>query len=299
MGDLGRVDALVSYHYYGDTDVMEQLTRVGRLRLIGDSGAYSAHASGAVIDLPSYAGWLNRWGRDLAWAASLDVIGDPVASMRNWLTLRDFGLTTVPTVHAGADLSTLDAYAAEGATLVGLGGMAGNGPARRAWRWTVAMFRYARDHHPQVRFHLWGVTHRRYLDQLPAYSADSSGLLTQAIRFGELRLFDPATGGDRNVELDGREVFAHGSFIRRVYGVDPAEIQRSHGGNWQTLVQVAASSAQQYAGWLQQRHRVTPPALLADRSPGPGTRVHVVATDPAYLLAAVGIDVPTTKRGTK
>ena len=281
------VDALVSFHYYGaDADMAALVINTGRVRVIGDSGAFSALTQGAHIDLDAYATWVHRWREHLYWAASLDVIGDPVASYRNWKTLRDrHQLATVPTLHAGADTSWLDAYAGEGVDFVGLGGMAGIGQAPRAYRWAVGMFRHARANHPGVRFHLWGVTNRTFLDSLPAYSADSSGAIGQAYRYGSLRLFDPASGKHLSVMLRGRNVYRAGSLLRRVYGVDPAEIETSHSGNRVTLVQIAVAVTQQYALWLQRRHgHVSAPSWgvrHGDRcgqvATADGPLVHVVA----------------------
>ncbi len=246
------VDALVSYHYFPDESDMLPLVESGRLTLIGDSGAFSALTQGASVDIGAYADWVNRWREHLLWVASLDVIGDPVGSMRNWRKLRE--------------------------------------------RWAVAMLRRARDRHPGVRYHLWGVTNRRYLDSLPVWSADSSGTLSRVVRYASLRLFDPATGHDHNVLLAGRNIYAHGQLLRRVYGVDPADIERSHAGNRQILIALMAAVTQQYAGWLGRRHGVTPPALLDGRiGDEPGPRIHLVSTRDD-LLTAVGSPIPE-KRG--
>jgi hypothetical protein len=274
------VDALVSYHYYADDKVMTALTSTGRLRLIGDSGAFSALTQGAAIDLGAYAAWVARWQDHLCWAASLDVIGDARASHRNWFALRDrYGLDTIPTLHAGTDMSWLDAYGRDGVDYVGLGGMAGTGQAGRAYRWAVHAFRYARDRWPDMRFHLWGVTNRKFLDHLPAYSADSSGILGAAYRFAQLRIFDPATGLHHNVALRAgqRGVYRLAPLLRRVYGVQPAQIETSHPGNRVMLIQLAAASTQQYAAWLQRRHQVKAPTYGLRDAPTRGTRVHMVA----------------------
>lgn len=291
------VDGLVSFHYFPGENDMRPLVDTGRFRLIGDSGAFSAHTSGVPIELGTYAEWVTRWREHLLWVAGLDVIGDQEATWRNWLKLRDrYGIESVPTVHAGTDPAALDRYVAEGASLVGLGGMAGRGQAVKAWPWAVEMFRRARRRHPGVRYHLWGVTSRRYLDQLPAWSADSSGTLSRVVRFASLRLFDPVDGRDHNIALTRRNVYAHGHLLRRTYGVDPADIERSHAGNRDVLIPLMAAVTQQYAGWLQRRHQVTPPALLAGH-PGHGPRVHLVSTVDD-LLVAVGCEPISRKRGT-
>src|SRR5687768_14316166 len=100
---------------------MEAVTRTGALRLIADSGAYSAFTQGSKIILGEYAAWLRRWQPHLHWAAALDVFGEPEISLNNFRTLRDqHGLATIPTVHIGTDPTWLDVYANEGVDFVGL-----------------------------------------------------------------------------------------------------------------------------------------------------------------------------------
>lgn len=267
------VDALVSYHYYRREDLMLALTEPGHLRMIGDSGAFSAYTQGAPVQLEEYARWCLRWRKHLSWMAALDVIGDATATHRNWQILRDeFRLDTVPTLHAGGDVKWLDAYAAEGVDYVGLGGLVG--VALRAFRWLVHVFRYARDNHPGMRFHLWGVTNRRILEALPTYSADSSGIMGTAYRYGRQRLFDPRTGRDAAFALNGREAFRHRDLLHGTYGVEPGQVARSTPANRALLIQLAAASTQQYAGWLQRRHKVSPPAWGLQPS-GTGPKVHL------------------------
>ena len=282
-------DVLISFHYFRDDRNVAALADTGQFRIIGDSGAYSAMSIGTPIDIGEYAAWVQRWHPHLLWCASLDVIGDPDGTLKNWRTLRDrYGLTVVPTLHAGSPIERLDTFAAEGATLVGLGGMAGKGQAVRAFRWAVAAFRYARDRHPDMRFHLWGVTHRQFLNVLPAWSADSSGILSKAARFGSLRLFDPATGATPTLQLSARsrDPLKHADLLRRVYGVDPADIRTSHAGNRRLLFQASAAVGQQYAAWLQRRHNVSPPALLADIGVV-GPRLHAAESTLKDLLATL------------
>ena len=273
------VDALVSYHYYKRDDLMAAVTGPGHLRLIGDSGAFSAYAQGETIRLADYAAWCRQWRDRLSWVAALDVIGDPHTTWSNWAAFREkHGINSVPTLHAGGDVKWLDAYAAEGVDYMGLGGLVGG--AVRGFPWMVHVMRYARDHHPGMRFHAWGVTTRKVLDALPVYSADSSGIMGQSYRFGRLRVFDPASGRDLMIHLNGRDPYKHTTLLRRVYGVTPGQVARSTPANRALLIQMAAASTQRYAAWLQARHHVTPPAW-GIREATPGTRPHLTAADEA------------------
>jgi len=288
------VDALVSYHYYRRDELMEAVTGPGHLRLIGDSGAFSAWSQGAPVVLADYAAWCRRWRDRLCWIAALDVIGDAAATRSNWLAMRDiYGLESVPTIHAGCDPAQLDVYAGDGVDYVGLGGLVGIAP--RAFRWLISVFRYARDNHPGMRFHAWGVTNRQILESLPFYSADSSGIMGQAYRYARLRLFDPRTSRDNMIALDGRTPYRHRELLTAVYQIEPSEILTSTPANRATLIKLAAASTQQYAAWLQGRHKVTAPEWgIRERRPPAGTRVHLVgdghpSSDPGKnALTAIG-----------
>jgi len=285
------IDVLTSYHYFRtDAERMANLHDQGIMRFVADSGAFSAHQLGATIKLADYAAWCHQLRSRLHWCAALDVIGDPQASWTNWTTLQDrHHLQTVPTLHAGTDPKWLDAYARQGVDLIGLGGMAGLGQAPRAYRWAVHTIRHARDHWPQMRFHFWGVTGWQFLETLPAWSADSSGFLGNARRWGIIRIFNPKTGKVVLASLRrdaGNTLYKIAPLLRETYGIDPATIQTSGETNRATIMRLAIGSSQRYATWLQQRHQVTAPASYhGEATTGP--RIYVVSGKIGDLEAAV------------
>jgi hypothetical protein len=285
------IDVLCSFHYYRtDAEQMIRFHDQGKMRFIADSGAFSAYQLGATITPAKYATWCHTLAGRLHWCASLDVIGDPQQSWRNWVMLRDrYQLPTVPTLHAGTDTRWLDAYVKEGVDLIGLGGMAGLGQAPRAFRWAVHTFRHARRHHPHLRFHLWGVTGFNFLETLPAWSSDSSGFLGSVRRWARIRIFDPTTGkavmGDMR-RVSGTSMYRLGAILRNEYGVDPALVQRSTEDNRALTMRLAIGSAQRYATWLQQRHQVTAPSTYQGAATT-GPRIYVVSSKIAELTAAV------------
>ena len=196
-------DILCSFHYFGDIDMGAM--RSWGTRIIGDSGAFSAMSTGKPIEREVFHAWADRWRDDLLWVAALDVIGDAEASYQNWLAARRDGLELVPTIHYGEGTVQLDRFAEEGATLIGLGGMVPYSSEKdRLMRWCLMMHRHARDHHPQVRFHGWGISHPYLVDNLPWWSTDSSGF-SSCFRFGTLRLWEPRRGRFVGVDLNGRD----------------------------------------------------------------------------------------------
>lgn len=87
-------NALVSYHYWRNRDI----SALADFTLVADSGAYSADTQGAVITVADLYAWATNWRKHFAWVAALDVIGDPVASHRNWELMRSHGVNAMPTV---------------------------------------------------------------------------------------------------------------------------------------------------------------------------------------------------------
>lgn len=247
----GTVGTLVSYWYFKTAD----LEPFGEFPIIADSGAFSAHTLGGQVVLEEYAAWLDRWSHLFAWAFNLDVMFDPAGSFRQWLELRDdYGHPTVPVLHYGDDPTELDPYVAEGADLIGLGGIVLN-PAARTLPWAAHVLRYARDKYPDVRFHGLGIAPTSKLAQLPWFSYDSSGW-TSAYRFARLTLYDPRRSRWQTIPLDGRALHRHGRLLRETYGVDPSDIAESKAPTRHLLIGAAARAV---VLALQHRRRQHPP----------------------------------------
>lgn len=260
-------DILCSYFYFKNVDIAE--IHSWGTRIIGDSGAFSAMTTGRPVDRESFHEWVYRWKDSLFWAASLDVIGDSEGTHSNWLAARRDGLELVPTLHYGADPREMDRYVSEGASLIGLGGMVPYTSEKdRLMRWCLSMHRYARDTHPGVRFHGWGITHPYLLDNLPWWSTDSSGYASCFI-FGTLRLWIPERAKFQSIDLNGRDIAKYHRVLRKHYNVDWKLISESLPTNRRELGRVAIRSLQIYAKWLQSRQKVSAPELLSEKGLGP------------------------------
>jgi len=267
-------NALVSYHYYAKDD----LEKYANLRLIGDSGAFSALSQGATIPLDDLCAWAIRWKHRLAWMASLDVIGDPVGTRRNWQIMVDrYGIQAVPTIHFPHGGREMEHYIDQGVDFFGLGGLVGTGYDKaKTFRWLVSIFRYAQQRHPHVRFHGWGVTSQTLL-RLPFFSVDSSAW-GSGYRYGIVRIRDPRTNKNVTVAMDGKDAYtsAKAHLLARHYGVAPSQISRSHGGNAELIVRMSALSAS-----VQEQHFRSAHGLITSPTWGINTtyaapRVHLV-----------------------
>ena len=269
---------LVSYHYFKGYD----LNRFAGLRVIGDSGAFSAKHQGAEITTAQLAAWAKKWRHRLCWVAALDVIGNAEATRRNWHELVDeHGVPGVPTIHFGCPPETMDYYVERGVDFIGLGGLVGR-PAPAQMRWMVKMMRYARDNHPGLRFHGWGVTGKDAL-KLPFFSVDSSGW-GGGYRYGRLTLRDPTTGKAHNLDLNGKTTYAPevARLLARHYGVSPSEVATSGPHNRLLMVRLSALSASVLEQQFRRTHRRNP--VLAPK----WGQLDTPPTGPHYHLAGTG-----------
>jgi len=279
------IDFLVSYYYFQSDQAMTEITEHGRLRLIADSGAFSAYTQGARIDIDAYAAWIKRWQGHLYWAAGLDVFGDPNTTLANFRYLRDHhGLATVPTIHIGADPQHLDVYAAEGVDFVGLGGMVGM-PKPNITRWLVHVMRYARDHHPHMRFHAWGMSSHSVLEKLPLYSVDSSGPLAYIHRYALLFLYSTRTRTVHTLDMKKGVPHQHRHLLSQEYNTTPQALHPVGKHNWGLLETLTVLSTQRRAKRLQAIHQVTPPrwGINPQARPLLGPRIHLVQTNSRAL----------------
>lgn len=245
-------NVLVSFHYYRKYD----LDKLAGLRIVGDSGAYSARMQGVDISNDDLYEWVTRWRHRLAWAASMDVAGDTRLTRHNWLELVNAGVPAVSSLHVGTPPEEMSWYAARGVDFLGLGGIAGGAASwPTQFRWLVSVFRYARAHHPEMRFHGWGVTNKQAL-QLPFFSVDSTGW-SSGYRYGRLNVRDPRSGKAFPVVMNGRETYTPdvAILLREHYGVNPGDVSTSGPHNRKTVVRIAALSASVQEQMFRRMHR--------------------------------------------
>ena len=97
-----------------------------RVKLMLDSGAFSAWRKGKPIDLREYCDFVKAHKDVIACCVALDVI-DPSnpeyaarQSFDNWLYMRSVGIDARPVFHAREDLKWLDMMLDAGAHYIGL-----------------------------------------------------------------------------------------------------------------------------------------------------------------------------------
>lgn len=280
--DGARPRVLLSYWYARKLDAGAIRAATAGWDVIVDSGAFSAYTSGQTIDVDTYAAWLAGW-KDVATAAfSLDVIGDPVASLRNYrrLAAAGTGVPIVPVFHAGSAARHLDALLDEGARYIGFGGLVEHYQKKAAvMRWAAWNLKRCADAGAAV--HGLGFTASATRD-LPFYSVDSSTWV-MAGRRGFLCCFNPARGIVQQTQFRNPVSIRSRAVSLRAMGVDIRRIsqagfmrgeQAAADRDWADAVSVRAFY--RLDDFLRDRHQVPAPPVLGDADKG--TKVYLAAT---------------------
>lgn len=232
-----RLSCLVSYAYYGN-DIDKLLHEAqSYTRVLIDSGAYTAWKTGRQIQLDDYCRFLESL-RIPAWRYfSLDVIGDPGATMRNYETMLKRGFNPIPILTRGEDFSTLEDFY-KTSDMVGLGGVAGADSASYVW------VRQVMERVAGRKAHILGFTSLNWVKYLRPYSCDSSSWLSAA-RYGTAYIY----AGNGTMKMVPKKKFAtkpDAQLMSRIrhYGINATELQKNDSwkGNWSLSNRLSAMS---------------------------------------------------------
>lgn len=215
---------LLSYAYFAQWSVptFREHHEAGADLLI-DSGAFTAATQGKKVDIGEYTAWLDERAGLINHAASLDVIGDEVASARNhdWQKSRlGDRVDLLATWHLGSSLPELNRLCKENDYLA-IGGCVPY--AKRPellMKHLVQAHRVAREH--GTRLHGLGITGRTAMFRLPWGSVDSSSWAT-AHRYGQLNVADRFQK-IHAINYGQRQDLADRRLIRD-YGGDPERVE--------------------------------------------------------------------------
>lgn len=150
------------------------------VRLLLDSGAFTVWKSGKPYPIDDYV----RFVRELPmkpWRYfTLDEIGNPQGTLKNYERLRAEGLTPVPIFTRGDDIKMLDHYF-ETSDVVGIGGLVGT-------RGNKGFVRGIMEHTKGRNVHWLGFTQRDFVGAYKPYSCDTSSC-SAGYRFGFVDLY--------------------------------------------------------------------------------------------------------------
>jgi hypothetical protein len=154
--------------------------RAADLRWVLDSGAFTAWKAGKPIALDDYCRFLETLPVQPWRYFTLDVIGDPHASLKNYETMLARGFTPVPIFTRGESLDMLDEYY-KTSDLVGVGGLVGTNGNKGFVN--GVMKRIAGR-----KVHLLGFTNLEYISVYRPYMCDSSSWAS-AMQYASIKLY--------------------------------------------------------------------------------------------------------------
>lgn len=162
------------------------------VRLVLDSGAYTAFKQNEEIPLKKYIRFCLRNQHLISAIVNLDVIPRSLspkdveeAAERGWQNLcqmRLVGLNPIAVYHRGERRYWLEKMLGEGCQYIGLGGVANAGDkARKPWLDSVFEYLCGKCNYPSVKVHGFGVTSVEMMKRYPWTSVDSISWMKQGV----------------------------------------------------------------------------------------------------------------------
>ena len=160
---------LMNYFYIKDNKKIissDIIKEYGCALFFLDSGAFTAWTKGVHIPIEEYCEFVKTFS--CSFYSVLDVIGDAEGTLKNQKKMEELGTTPVPCFHFGDDFKYLDYYY-ENYDFISLGGMVGR-PTKQLKLWLDKIFLM----YPDKKYHGFGLTRKKLIEQYPWYSVDSS-----------------------------------------------------------------------------------------------------------------------------
>ena len=278
---------LVSYHYFKRESLADLFAPFDeRPMVFADSGAFSAHSMDMKIDLTAYGKWLDTNANQIDMVATLDVIGDHVATARNTKRLERMGHKVVPVFHVGEPWSLLDDLCAQ-YSLIALGGMVPHKHAPLALRRWLTQAVAVGDA-AGTRFHGFGITAPQVIGHVPLFSVDSTTWKNSA-KYGALHLWDDNRGWVVMPSRTLKKRLTERELIRS-YGLDLGAVVRGdygyategHADEYRDAQLVSAEAHARFEKWYCDRFA---PVDVPGLPSGPHTFLSCVPGDvSAYIV---------------
>lgn len=175
-----KLNLLCAYPYLKDEVVQLLKREESEIRFVLDSGAFTAWKAGKAISLDSYCSFIEKLPIKPWRYFTLDVIGDPEGSLKNYETMLSRGFNPVPIFTRGEDPKILEHYYST-SDLVGIGGLVGT-PKNKGF------INGMMDIVGKRKVHWLGFTAMDYIKFYRPYMCDSSSWEGVA-RFGTMSLY--------------------------------------------------------------------------------------------------------------
>lgn len=213
------LNILVAYPYM-TPDILKILTdNKSQIRFVLDSGAFTAWKSGKEIDLDEYCKFIEKLPVKPWRYFTLDKIGDPEGSYKNYETMLKRGLTPIPIFTRGESVSMLETYY-KTSEVVGIGGLVGTKGNKGFIKAIMHMV-------GKRKCHWLGFNERNFISAYKPYMCDSSSW-SAAVRYASLKLYHSngifyQVGKKDFIKQPDRKIID----ILRKYGVEPTRLSQA------------------------------------------------------------------------
>ncbi len=150
-----------------------------------DSGAFTAWKAGTEIKVDEYCKFIDSLPFKPWRYFTLDKIGDPDGSLKNYETMLKRGFNPIPVFTRGEDPKMIDYYY-KTSDVVGVGGLVGTQGNRGFVKGIMKII-------GNRKCHWLGFTNKQFVRHYKPFSCDSSSLV-MANKFASIELFDVKTG---------------------------------------------------------------------------------------------------------
>lgn len=221
-----NLNILIALPYFKGEKLLNYVRAISadpRVRFYIDSGAFTAWKSGKEVAIDDYCRSIEGLGFKPHGYFTLDKIGDPHGSMKNYQTLLSRGFKPIPVFTRGEDPSVLDDYF-KTSDIVGIGGLVK----------TAGNYGFVKGISPHIKgrnVHWLGFTNAGFIARYKPYSVDSATWASSAIVANV-----PCYMGRGEFIKFGKHDFASKPSTRlmeriRHYGLNPIELMTERGWN--------------------------------------------------------------------
>lgn len=219
---MNKIPILINFFKLGDRVIKTINDSKEYFDVVLDSGAYSAFKASGRINIEDYMNFLDELPFDLEFYFTLDVIGNPKETLRNYITLIKKNYKPVPVFTRGESFEKFDFYY-EKFDFIGIGGIAGTQNNRPYLR-TLYKENIIKHH----KVHWLGFWERDFLLNYHPFSCDTQSWFT-ASRFGRSSVFSSR----RLITFTKKEY--NKSIVKRFclkYGIDNTQLKFEKNWRW-------------------------------------------------------------------
>lgn len=218
-----RIPILISYAYIKPSlvDLLER--HYDKFDIILDSGAFTAFNTGRTIELKDYMYFIEKSTLDFEFYFTLDVIGNPSLTNKNYIEMKMAGLDPVPVFTRGQSTEEYNTlYKDQG--FIGIGGIAGTPDCQ----WHLRNLYNTGTIRDCDKVHWLGFWDRNFVLYFKPFSCDTQGWMSAArygrgwvLRHRKLYSFDRKSYNSPEVK----------SFCRK-YGIDNNKLRLDSAWRW-------------------------------------------------------------------